>query len=155
MPLAVNHNRRTTWPRPESGLVENMANRKDNPDEYKFGRSNSLKVKKSKGKINNQNHRTISSFGSNNYGNDNNYKQIDLHNNALHQAKDRIKDELRDAYSDSLPGVKFIHGNNNGIAIRDWLSSESFQQFIMTKKMTASMWYNRDGITNVSFGIKN
>ena len=66
MPLAVNHNRRTTWPRPESGLVENMANRKDNPDEYKFGRSNSLKVKKSKGKINNQNHRTISSFGSNN-----------------------------------------------------------------------------------------
>ena len=155
MPLALNHNRRTTWPRLKSGLVENMANRKDNPNEYKFGRNHRLKVKKGKGKVNNQNHRTMSSFGSNNYGNDNNYKQIDLHNNVLHQAKDRILDELRDAYSDSLPGVKFIHGNNNGTAIRDWLRSESFLQFISSKKMTANPWYNSDGVTNVSFGIKN
>ena len=155
MPLALNHNRRTTWPRLKSGLVENMANRKDNPNEYKFGRNHRLKVKKGKGKVNNQNHRTMSSFGSNNYGNDDNYKQIDLHNNVLHQAKDRILDELRDAYSDSLPGVKFMHGNNNRTEIRDWLSSESFQQFIISKKMTANMWYNSDVITNVSFGIKN
>ena len=141
MPLALNHNRRTTWPRLESGLVENMTNRKDNPGEYKFGRSNSLKVKKGKGKVNNQNHRTMSSFGSNNYGNDNNYKQIDLHSTALHQSKDRIKDELRDAYSDSLPGVKFIHGNNNGTGIRDWLLSESFLQLISIKKMTESIFF--------------
>lgn len=155
MPLALNHNRRTTWPRLKSGLVENMANRKDNPGEYKFGRSNSLKVKRGKGKVNNQNHRTMSSFGSNNYGNDNNYKQIDLHNTALHQSKDRIKDELRDAYSDSLPGVKFIHGQNNVAEIRGWLKSESFLQFISSKKMTANIWYNNEVTTNVSFGIKN
>ena len=155
MPLAINYNSRTAMSRPESNLVKNMADRKDNPTEHKFGRNNSLKVKKGKGKVNDQNHRTMSSFGSNNYGNDNNYKQIDLHNNTLHQAKDRIKDELRDAYSDSLPGVKFVHGNNNGTEIRNWLQSDSFQQFINSKKMTANMWHNNEAITNISFGIMN
>ena len=155
MPLAINYNSRTAMSRPESNLVKNMADRKDNPTEHKFGRDNSLKVKKGKGKVNDQNHRTMSSFGSNNYGNDNNYKQIDLHNNTLHQAKDRIKDELRDAYSDSLPGVKFVHGNNNGTEIRNWLQSDSFQQFINSKKMTANMWHNNEAITNISFGIMN
>ena len=43
----------------ESNLVKNMANRRNNPDEYKFGRSNSVKVKKGKGKKNNQNHRVV------------------------------------------------------------------------------------------------
>ena len=155
MPLALNHNRRTTWPRPESNLVKDMANRKDNPDDYKFSRNNSLKVKKGKGKVNDQSHRVMSSFGSNNYGNDNNYKAIDLHNSALHQSKDRIMDELRDAYSDSLPGVKFIHGLNNETEIRDWLQSDSFQKFISSKKMTANIWHNNETTTNVSFGIKN
>jgi len=155
MSLAINHNRRTTWPRPESNLVKNMSDEEHKPSAKKFGRNHHLKVKKGKGKVNDQNHRTMSSFGSNNYGNDNNYKQIDLHNNTLHQAKDRIKDELRDAYSDSLPGVKFVHGNNNGAEIRNWLQSDSFQQFINSKKMTANMWHNNEAITNISFGIMN
>jgi len=132
-----------------------MSDEEHKPSAKKFGRNHHLKVKKGKGKVNNQNHRTMSSFGSNNYGNDNNYKQIDLHNNTLHQAKDRIKDELRDAYSDSLPGVKFVHGNNNGTEIRNWLQSDSFQQFINSKKMTANMWHNNEAITNISFGIMN
>lgn len=155
MPLAINDNSRTAMSLTESNLVKNMANRRNNPDEYKFGRSNSVKVKKGKGKKNNQNHRVMSSFGSNQYGNDTNYKVIDLHNSALHQAKERIKDELRDAYSDSLPGVKFSHGINHGTAIRDWLRSESFQQFIESKKMTANIWHNNEGTTNVSFGNNN
>jgi len=141
--------------RPESNLVKNMSDEEHKPSAKKFGRNHHLKVKKGKGKVNDQNHRTMSSFGSNNYGNDNNYKQIDLHNNTLHQAKDRIKDELRDAYSDSLPGVKFVHGNNNGTEIRNWLQSDSFQQFINSKKMTANMWHNNEAITNISFGIMN
>ena len=132
-----------------------MSDEEHKPSAKKFGRNHHLKVKKGKGKVNDQNHRTMSSFGSNNYGNDNNYKQIDLHNNTLHQAKDRIKDELRDAYSDSLPGVKFVHGNNNGAEIRNWLQSDSFQQFINSKKMTANMWHNNEAITNISFGIMN
>jgi len=132
-----------------------MSDEEHKPSAKKFGRNHHLKVKKGKGKVNDQNHRTMSSFGSNNYGNDNNYKQIDLHNNTLHQAKDRIKDELRDAYSDSLPGVKFVHGNNNGTEIRNWLQSDSFQQFINSKKMTANMWHNNEAITNISFGIMN
>ena len=155
MPLAINYNSRTAMSRPESNLVKNMSDEEHKPSAKKFGRNHHLKVKKGKGKVNNQNHRTMSSFGSNNYGNDNNYKQIDLHNNTLHQAKDRIKDELRDAYSDSLPGVKFVHGNNNGTEIRNWLQSDSFQQFINSKKMTANMWHNNDAITNISFGIMN
>ena len=155
MPLAINYNRRTAMSRLESNLVKNMSDEEHKPSAKKFGRNHHLKVKKGKGKVNNQNHRTMSSFGSNNYGNDNNYKQIDLHNNTLHQAKDRIKDELRDAYSDSLPGVKFVHGNNNGTEIRNWLQSDSFQQFINSKKMTANMWHNNDAITNISFGIMN
>lgn len=155
MSLAINYNSRTTTSRAETNLVKNMANRRNNPSEYKFGRNHHVKVKKGKGKQNNQNHRVMSSFGSNNYGNDSNYKVIDLHNSALHQAKDRIKDEIRDAYSDSLPGVKFIHGLNHGTAIREWLCSDSFQQFADSKKMTANIWHNKEGSTNVSFGKNN
>lgn len=155
MPLAINYNSRTPTSLAKSNLVKNMANRRNNPNEYKFGRNHRVKVKKGKGKNNNQNHRVMSSFGSNHYGNDTDYKSIDLHNSALHQAKERIKDEIRDAYSDSLPGVKFIHGFNHGTAIRDWLRSESFQQFIESKKMTANIWHNNEGTTNVSFGKNN
>jgi hypothetical protein len=155
MSLAINDKSRTAVSRALPNLVKNMANRRNNPDEYKFGRNHHVKVKKGNGKQNNQNHRAMSSFGSNNYGNDTNYKSIDLHNSALHQAKDRIKDEIRDAYSDSLPGVKFIHGFNHGTAIRDWLRSEPFQQFVESKKMTANIWYTNEGTTNVSFGRTN
>ena len=155
MSLAINDKSRTAVSRALPNLVKNMANRRNNPNEYKFGRNHHVKVKKGKGKQKKHNHRAMSSFGSNNYGNDTNYKSIDLHNSALHQAKDRIKDEIRDAYSDSLPGVKFIHGFNHGTAIRDWLRSEPFQQFVESKKMTANIWYTNEGTTNVSFGRTN
>lgn len=152
MPALINHSVRALKSSSKLKLVEKMANRRNDPNEYKFGRNHHVNLKKGKGKKNQQNHKSMSSFGSNKYGNDSSYKVIDLHNSALHQAKERIKDELRDAYSDSMPGVKFIHGFNHGTAIRDWLRSEPFQQFIAAKKMTANIWYNKEGVTNVSFG---
>jgi hypothetical protein len=156
MPLAINYNSRTAMSRPESNLVKNMSDEEHKPSAKKFGRNHNVKVKKGKGKQNDRNHRAMSSFGSNQYGNNDGYgSSIDLHNSALHQAKDRIKDAIRDAYSDSMPGVTFNHGFNNGIAIRDWLRSDSFQQFMDSKKIPVNIWHNNEGSTNVSFGKNN
>ena len=83
-------------------------------------------------------------------GNDTGYNRADLHNLALHSAKNRIKEELRDAKADKAPGVKFIHGFHGGTAIRDWLRSESLLQFMSSANISGKVWANDEGTTCVA-----
>jgi hypothetical protein len=83
-------------------------------------------------------------------GNDTGYNRADLHNLALHSAKNRIKEELRDAKADKAPGVKFIHGFHGGTVIRDWLRSESLLQFMSSANISGKVWANDEGTTCVS-----
>ena len=83
-------------------------------------------------------------------GDDSGYVKVDLHNLALHAAKNRIKEELRDARADRRRGVKFIHGFHGGTAIRDWMRSISLEQFMESANISGKIWFSEDGTTCVS-----
>ena len=85
-----------------------------------------------------------------NFGDDGGYLIVNLHDLALHNAKKRIKEELRDARSDRKRGVKFIHGFNGGTAIRDWMRSLSLEQFMESANISGSIWFKQEGTTCVS-----
>ena len=85
-----------------------------------------------------------------NYGDDSGYASVNLHDLALHNAKNRIKEELRDAKADRKRGVRFIHGFNGGTAIRDWMRSSSLEQFMVSAKISGKIWFNQEGVTCVS-----
>lgn len=84
-----------------------------------------------------------------NRGDDSGYLKVDLHTLALHSAKNRIKEELRDAKAERRRGVKFIHGFNGGTAIRDWMRGISLEQFMESANISGKIWFNEDGTTCV------
>ena len=69
---------------------------------------------------------------------------------ALHNAKSRIKEEIRDAKADRSPGVKIIHGHNGGTAIRDWARNVSLEQFMESAGIDGKVWFNDEGCTCIS-----
>ena len=85
-----------------------------------------------------------------NFGDDAEYLSVNLHDLALHNAKNRIKEELRDAKADRKRGVKFIHGFNGGTAIRDWMRSISLEQFMQSARISGKIWFNEEGTTCVA-----
>ena len=85
-----------------------------------------------------------------NFGDDSGYVKVDLHTLALHNAKNRIKEELRDAKADRRRGVKFIHGFHGGTAIRDWMRSGSLEQFMESANLNGKIWFNQEGATCIS-----
>jgi len=85
-----------------------------------------------------------------NRGDDSGYLKVDLHTLALHFAKNRIKEELRDAKAERRRGVKFIHGFNGGTAIRDWMRGISLEQFMESANISGKIWFNEDGTTCVA-----
>ena len=85
-----------------------------------------------------------------NFGDDSGYVKVDLHTLALHNAKNRIKEELRDAKADRRRGVKFIHGFHGGTAIRDWMRSGSLEQFMESANLNGKIWFNQEGETCIS-----
>lgn len=85
-----------------------------------------------------------------NSGDDSGYIIVNLHDLALHNAKNRIKEEIRDAKADLKRGVKFIHGFNSGTAIRDWMRGVSLEQFMQSANITGSIWFIQEGATCVS-----
>ena len=88
-----------------------MANRKYNLDKYMHGKNHHKRK---------SNRRTVvvRAFRESR-GDDSGYKILNVHDLALHNAKNRIKEEIRDAKADRYPGLKIIHGFNGGTAIRD------------------------------------
>ena len=85
-----------------------------------------------------------------NSGDDSGYHKVDLHSLALHMAKNRIKEEIRDARSDRRPGVKFIHGFHGGTAIRDWMRGISLEQFMESANISGKIWFKDEGTTCVA-----
>lgn len=85
-----------------------------------------------------------------NFGDDSGYVKVDLHTLALHNAKNRIKEELRDAKADRRRGVKFVHGFHGGTAIRDWMRSGSLEQFMESANLNGKIWFNQEGVTCIS-----
>ena len=97
----------------------------------------------------NRNRPTPRSFRQN-FGDDSGYVKVDLHTLALHNAKNRIKEELRDAKADRRRGVKFVHGFHGGTAIRDWMRSGSLEQFIESANLNGKVWFKQEGVTCIS-----
>ena len=85
-----------------------------------------------------------------NFGDDSGYVKVDLHTLALHNAKNRIKEELRDAKADRRRGVKFVHGFHGGTAIRDWMRSGSLEQFMESANLNGKVWFKQEGVTCIS-----
>ena len=85
-----------------------------------------------------------------NFGDDSGYVNVDLHTLALHNAKNRIKEELRDAKADRRRGVKFVHGFHGGTAIRDWMRSGSLEQFMESANLNGKIWFKQEGVTCIS-----
>ena len=79
-----------------------MSNRRFKMERHLFGRNHHQRRT-------NRNRPPVRAFRQN-FGNDSGYLKIDLHTFALHTAKNRIKEELRDAKANQRRGVKFIHG---------------------------------------------
>ena len=119
-----------------------MANRKYNLDKYIHGK-NHHKRKANRRAV------AVSAFRSNR-GNDSGYQRINVHDLALHNAKNRIKEEIRDAKADRYPGLKIIHGFNGGTAIRDWVRSISLEQFMESAGIVGKVWFNDEGSTCIS-----
>ena len=121
--------------------MNKLANRKYNLDKYLHGKNHH----KRKG-----NPAPRRAYMSGIPADDSSYKRVDLHYLSLHGAEEKIKDDIRDAISDGLSGVKFIHGNNNGTAIHDWMRGGPLQSFIDSKNLNARIWFERDGSTCVA-----
>jgi len=120
-----------------------MVNRKYNLEKYIHGK-NHHKRRTNRNKVPER------AFRQGPPGNNSGYKIVDLHNLALHNAKNRIKEELRDARADGLPGIKFVHGFNGGTAIREWMRDNSLQQFLDDSQIPGRIWYEEEGSTSVS-----
>ncbi len=118
-----------------------MSNRRFKMERHLFGRNHHQRRT-------NRNKPPIRAFRQN-FGNDSGYLKIDLHTFALHTAKNRIKEELRDAKANQRRGVKFIHGFHGGTAIRDWMRSISLQQFMESANISGKVWYTEEGATCV------
>ena len=85
-----------------------------------------------------------------NFGDDSGYVKVDLHTLALHNAKNRIKEELRDAKADRRRGVKFVHGFHGGTVIRDWMRCGSLEQFMESANLNGKVWFKQEGVTCIS-----
>ena len=120
-----------------------MSNRKFNLDKYLHGK-NHHKRRKNRRNPSNQ------AFRNGVTGNDTGYIRVDLHDLPLHIAKNRIKEELRDAKVDQEPGVKFIHGFRGGTAIRDWIRNGSLEQFMESANISGKIWVPDEGTTCIS-----
>ena len=115
----------------------------------KFQIERFLNGKNRRNRKTNRNRPTPRAFRQN-YGDDSGYVSVNLHDLALHNAKNRIKEELRDAKADHKRGVRFIHGFNGGTAIRDWMRSVSLEQFMESAKISGKIWFTQEGVTCVS-----
>jgi DNA-nicking Smr family endonuclease len=119
-----------------------MANRNYNLDKYLHGK-NHHKRKDNRRAI------PVHAFRLNR-GNDSGYQKVNVHDLALHNAKNRIKEEIRDAKADRSLGVKIIHGHNGGTAIRDWVRSISLEQFMESAGIDGKVWFNDEGSSCIS-----
>jgi hypothetical protein len=119
-----------------------MANRKYNLDRYIHG-------KKHHRRRTERNRIPVRAFRAAR-GDDSGYVRVNLHDLALHNAKNRVKEELRDAKAEQAPGVKFIHGFNGGTAIRDWIRSVSLEQFMASANISGKIWFDEEGTTCIS-----
>lgn len=72
--------------------------------------------------------------------------EVDLHNLGLHDAKERIKSESMKASKESRT-VLFIHGSNNGTAIRDFIRAGPLQQSLDAKEVNGVLYSNGAGTT--------
>ena len=119
-----------------------MTNRKYNLDKYLHGK-NHHKRKENRRDI------PVRAFRLS-QGIDSGYQKVNVHDLALHNAKNRIKEEIRDAKADRSPGVKIIHGHNGGTAIRDWVRSISLEQFMESAGIVGKIWFNDEGSSCIS-----
>ncbi len=119
-----------------------MSNRRIQMDRFLHGRNHHQRRT-------NRNRPAPRSFRQNS-GDDSGYHKVDLHSLALHRAKNRIKEELRDAKADRRRGVKFIHGFHGGTAIRDWMRGISLEQFMESASISGKIWFKEEGTTCVA-----
>jgi len=69
----------------------------------------------------------------------------DLHNLGIHQAKEKIKEECR--YAERDVTLKFIHGFNQGTAIRDFIRNGQLGQSLKARGINFELWNNGEGST--------
>jgi|MDSV01.2.fsa_nt_gb hypothetical protein len=124
-----------------------MSNRKFQMDRFLHGKNHHKRRT-------NRNRPTPRTFRQN-VGDDSGYLTVNLHDLALHNAKNRIKEELRDAKADLKRGVRFIHGFNGGTAIRDWMRGDSLKQFMQSAKISGTIWFTQEGVTCISLDMIN
>jgi hypothetical protein len=75
----------------------------------------------------------------------------DLHPKSLHDAKNTIKEVIKNL--NGKGGVQFIHGHNHGTVIRNWIRGGGLRQYLDSDAITtpAKIWFNAPGDTCVSF----
>ena len=69
----------------------------------------------------------------------------DLHDKGIQQASTLLKEECK--YADKDVTIMFIHGNNHGTIIRDFIRNGQLKQSLDSTNISGDIWWNREGVT--------
>jgi UDP-2,3-diacylglucosamine pyrophosphatase LpxH len=75
-------------------------------------------------------------------------KVFDLHEKALHQAKEYIKEKIKENIS-RKSCLHFIHGHTHGDKIRTYLRDGGLQSWIDSQEISVEIWNQDNGTTFV------
>ena len=122
-----------------------MSRRNRRTDMNKFLNGNNKYAKARSKKSNKQNHSTNTRSSSPSAKLRNTIDEHDLHGQGIHQARTRIKQDCR--YADKDVTIMFIHGNNHGTIIRDFIRNGQLKQSLDSSNIRGDIWWNREGVT--------
>ena len=118
-------------------------NRRNDMDKFLNGNNKYAKARSKKS--NKQNHSTNTRSFSPSAKLRDIIAERDLHNHGIHQAITRIKQDCR--YGDKDVTIMFIHGNNHGTKIRDFIRNGQLKQSLDSTNISGDIWWNREGVT--------
>lgn len=121
-------------------------NRRDEMNRYLFG-NGKPKIPESK-KRNPQRHTHNFATYSQRKSPRDDIVNIDLHDLALHQAKNRIKEVCKDASQSQT--ILFCHGFNRGTEIRDFIRGGQLERSLRDSGMAIEIWAKDEGNTYVN-----
>lgn len=122
-----------------------MSRNKRRIDMNKYLHGNNKYRKTRSNKSNKQNHSNYLPRISKSARQRSRIQRIDLHSLGIHQARERIKQECR--YSDKDVTIKFIHGFNNGTAIKDFIRNGQLRQSLDSTGISGEIWWDASGVT--------